>query len=199
MIIWFQNAFKIGGKTLQIRCFKRHVFGFEFWMDFLRFGLRKQRQNRVISAFLSKTQFLWKSLFSPRKNTIFLVRSLEKSTNIGCANAIKNDIEKNASKIEVGKPFGFPKSLKIFLHILFESLQNPSNILSKFDAKPFEFLSKSFQNPSQILTESFEKPLQYLATSSQVFPKTLDTPSKNLSASFQTLSKIPSGILQNCF
>ena len=82
-------------------------------MDFLRFGLRKRRQNRATSALLPKTQFLRKSLFSLGKIIIFLVRSLEKSTKIGCSNAIKNNIEKKNSKIEFGKPFGFPKSLKM--------------------------------------------------------------------------------------
>ena len=82
-------------------------------MDFLCFGLWKRRRNRAICVFLSKTQILQKSLFSLRKITIFLVRSLQKSTKIGCSNALKNNVEKKAWKIEFGIPFGLPKSFKI--------------------------------------------------------------------------------------
>ena len=104
---------KFEEKPFKFDASKQHVFGFEFRMDFLRFGLQKRRQNRAICAFLSKTQILQKSLFSLGKIAIFLVRSLEKSTKIGCSKAMKNNVEKKASKIEFGSPFGPPKSLKI--------------------------------------------------------------------------------------
>ena len=63
--------------------------------------------------FYRKRAFCKNHCFPLRKITIFLVRSLEKSTKIGCSNAMKNNIEKKASRIEFGKPFGFPKSLKM--------------------------------------------------------------------------------------
>ena len=104
---------KFEKKPFKFDASKQHVFGFEFRMDFLRLGVQKRRQNRAICVFLLKTQILQKSLFSLGEITIFLVRGLEKSTKIGCSNAMKNNIEKKASKIEFGKPFGLPKSLKM--------------------------------------------------------------------------------------
>ena len=60
---------------------------------------------------LSKTQILQKSLFSLGKITLFLVRSLEKSTNIGCSicssNAIKSNVKKESSKTEFGSHLAF--------------------------------------------------------------------------------------------
>ena len=112
MIFGLRNAPKILGKTLQIRCFKTTRFWIRILKDFLRFGLRKRRQNLALCALLSKRQFLQKSLFSLRKIIIFLDRSLEKSTKIGWSNAETNNVEQKSSKIEFGKPFGFPKPLK---------------------------------------------------------------------------------------
>ena len=60
-----------------------------------------------------KHKFCKNRCFPLGKMSIFLVRSLKKSAKIGCPNAIKNNIEKKASKIEFGKPFGLPKSLKM--------------------------------------------------------------------------------------
>ena len=111
MIFGLPNAPKIRGKTLQIRYFK--ITRFWIRMAFLHLEVQNQRQNRAICVFLLKTQILQKSLLSLGKITNFLVRSLEKSTKIGCSNAMKNNIEEKASKIEFGKPFGFPKSLKM--------------------------------------------------------------------------------------
>ena len=103
---------KFKEKPFKFDASKQHVFGFEFRMDFLCFGVQKRRQNRAICIFLAKTQFLQKSFFPRWKITIFLVRSLEKSTKIGCSNAMKNKIKQQASKTEFGKPFGLPKFLK---------------------------------------------------------------------------------------
>ena len=62
--------------------------------------------------FYHKRKFFKNHCFPLRKITIFLVRSLEKSTKIGCSNAMKNKIKKKASETKFGKPFGLPKSLK---------------------------------------------------------------------------------------
>ena len=113
MIFELQNASKIQGKTLQIRCFQTTRFGMRILNGFSSFWLLKTRAKSSNLRILSKTPILQKSLFSLGKITIFLVRSLDKSTKIGCSNAMKNNIEEKASKIEFGKPFGLPKSLKI--------------------------------------------------------------------------------------
>ena len=113
---WFLDSKihpKCEEKPFKFDASKQHVFGFEFWTDFLRFGFWKRKKNRAICVFLLKTQILQKLLFSPGKIIIFPVRSLVKSTKIGCSNAMKNNIEEKASKIEFGKPFGLPKSLKM--------------------------------------------------------------------------------------
>ena len=113
MIFGLQNAPKIRGKTLQIRCFKTTRFWIRISNGFSSFSPPKTKAKSSNLRIFIETQILQKSLFSLGEITIFLVRSLEKSTKIGCSNAMKNNIEEKASKIEFGKPFGFPKSLKM--------------------------------------------------------------------------------------
>ena len=113
MILDSKMHLRFEEKPFKFDASKQYVFGFEFRMDFLRFGFQKRRQNQAICVFLLKTQILQKSLFSLRKITIFLVRSLEESTKIGCSNAMRDNIEEKASKIEFGKPFGLPRSLRL--------------------------------------------------------------------------------------
>ena len=83
--------------------------------EWIVFVLASENEGNIEAIFvlLSKTRMLQKSLFSRGKITIFLVRRLEKSTKIGCSKAMKNNVEKKASKIEFGSPFGPPKFLKI--------------------------------------------------------------------------------------
>ena len=113
MIFGLQNAPKIREKTLQIRCFKTTRFWIRILNGFSTFWpLKTKAKSSNLRIFIENTHFA-KTIASLGKITIFLVRSLEKSTKIGCSNAMKNNIEKKASKIEFGKPFGLPKSLKI--------------------------------------------------------------------------------------
>ena len=112
MLFRLQNAAKIREKTLQIRCFKTTRFWIRILNGFSTFWLLKTKaKSSNLRIFIENTNFA-KIIVFP-KITIFLVRSLEKSTKIGCSNAMKNNIEKKASKIEFGKPFGLPKSLKM--------------------------------------------------------------------------------------
>ena len=58
---WFLDSkmhLKFEKKLFKFDASKQHVFGFEFWTDFLRLGLWKRRRNRAICVFLSKTQIL---------------------------------------------------------------------------------------------------------------------------------------------
>ena len=71
MIFGFQNAPKIKEKEIQTRGLTTARFGFDFRMDFLRFGLQKRRQNRASFVSSSKTPILQKSLFSLRGNHYF--------------------------------------------------------------------------------------------------------------------------------
>ena len=79
------------------------------------FVLASENESKIeqFAHFHRKHKFCKNHCFPLGKIIIFLVRSLEKSTKIGCSNAMKNNIEKKASKIEFGKPFGLPKSLKM--------------------------------------------------------------------------------------
>ena len=113
MIFGFQNAPKIREKTLQIRCFKTTCFWIRILNGFSAFWPLKTQEKSSNLCIFFKHKFCKNHCFSLWKITIFLVRSLEKSTKIGCSNAITNNIEKKASKIEFGKPFGLPKSLKM--------------------------------------------------------------------------------------
>ena len=61
---------------------------------------------------LSKTAILQKSLFALWKITIFLVRSLQKSTKIGFSNALKNYVEKKGLTTEFLEPFWASKILE---------------------------------------------------------------------------------------
>ena len=83
--------------------------------EWIFFVLASENEGKIeqFAYFYRKRKFCKNHCFPLRKITIFLVRSLEKSTKIGCSNAMKNNIEEKASKIEFGKPFGFPKSLKM--------------------------------------------------------------------------------------
>ena len=85
-------------------------------VEWIFFVLASENEGKI-EQFLyldRKHNFFAKIIVFPKgKITIFLVRSLEKSTKIGCSNAMKNNIEKKASKSEFEKPFGLPKPLKI--------------------------------------------------------------------------------------
>ena len=77
--------------------------------------LASENEGKIeqFAHFYRKHNFCKNHHFPLGKITIFLVRSLEKSTKIGCSNAMKNNIEEKASKIEFGKAFGLPKLLKM--------------------------------------------------------------------------------------
>ena len=115
MILGFPNPFKIQEKTLQIRCFETT----RFWIRILNglfFVLASENEGKIeqFPYFYWKHEFFKNNCFPLGKIVTFLVRSLEKkSTKIGCSNTMKNNIEKRASKIEFGKPFGLPKFLKM--------------------------------------------------------------------------------------
>ena len=82
-------------------------------MDFFFLASDNESKIEQFAYFYRKHKFCKIHCFLLGKIIIFLVRSFEKSTKIGCSNAMKNNIEKKASKIEFGKPFGLPKSLKM--------------------------------------------------------------------------------------
>ena len=83
--------------------------------EWIFFVLASENEGKIeqLAHFYRKRNFCKNHCFPWGKIIIFLVRSLEKSTKIGCSNAMKNNVKKKASKTEFGKPFGLPKSLKI--------------------------------------------------------------------------------------
>ena len=92
---------------------KQRVFGSDFRLFFLRFGLRKCSLNRVFLVFLSKTPILQKSLFCLSEIAIFQDFGLKKSSQNRYQNAFKNKIEKKGSNIEFRPPFWPRKTSKI--------------------------------------------------------------------------------------
>ena len=82
-------------------------------MDFFFLASDNESKIEQFAYFYRKHKFCKIHCFLLGKIIIFLVRSFEKSTKIGCSNAMKNNIEKKALRTEFGKPFGLPKSLKI--------------------------------------------------------------------------------------
>ena len=83
--------------------------------EWIFFVLASENEGKIeqFSHLDLKRPFCKNHCFPQGKIAIFLVQSLEKSTKIGCSNAVKNNVDKKASKTEFGKPFGLPKSLKI--------------------------------------------------------------------------------------
>ena len=108
-----QNAPKIWGKTLQIRCFKTTRFWIRILNGFSLFRpLKTKAKSSNLCIFIENAHFA-KIIVFPRGNHYFSGSEPRKSTKIGCSNAMQNNIEEKASKIEFGKPFGLPKSLKM--------------------------------------------------------------------------------------
>ena len=99
MIFGFQDAPKLREKTLQIRCFKTTRFWIRILNGFSTFWLLKTKAKwSNLRIFIENTHFA-KIIVFQRGNHYFSVRSLGKSTKIGCSNAMKNNIEKKASKM----------------------------------------------------------------------------------------------------
>ena len=113
MIFGFPNGAKIKEKMLKMRCLKTMFFWIDFYWNFLRFGLRKWSENSMFFGSLSKKLILWKSLFFLRKIAIFLVLSLQKSTNFDVKTLSKITSKKKALKSNLGIDFGFPKPQKL--------------------------------------------------------------------------------------
>ena len=109
----FQNGPKIEEKMLKTRCAKTIHFWINFYWNFLRFGLRKWKENLLFFGSLSKKLILLKSLFFQKKIASFLVLNFQNWTKFRCKIFFENYIGKNGSKIEFGHRFWFPKTTKI--------------------------------------------------------------------------------------
>ena len=107
MIFRLQNALKIRGKTLQIRCFKTTRFWIRISNGFSLFWPPKTKaKSSNLSIFIENTNFA-KIIVFLKGNHYFLIRSLEKSTKIGCSNAMKNNIKKKPRKSNLGSHLAF--------------------------------------------------------------------------------------------
>ena len=112
-VFGLQNGSKIQIKRLKINVEKQHVFGDDFSLKFLHFGLRKWTPNRRFCVPLSKTPILQKPLFLLGEIAIFQVRRLKKTNKNRCKSALQKNIKKKGSKIEFWHPFWSPKTSKI--------------------------------------------------------------------------------------
>ena len=86
---WFKNVLFL---SIAFSAFFSSIWG-PFWKpkiiknfhwNFLRFGLRKWKENSLFFGSLSKKLILLKSLFFQKKIAIFLVSSLQKWTKFRC-------------------------------------------------------------------------------------------------------------------
>ena len=83
--------------------------------EWIFFVLASENESKMsyFRTFIENTHFAKGRCFSKGKIAVFLLRSFQRSTEIRYSNALTNNVEKKAWKIELESPFGPPKSLKI--------------------------------------------------------------------------------------
>ena len=77
--------------------------------EWIFFVLASKNESKIeqFAYVYRKHKFCKNHCFPQEEITIFLVRSLEKSTKMGCSNAMKNNIEEKASKSNLGSHLAF--------------------------------------------------------------------------------------------
>ena len=106
----FQNGPKTEEKILKTRCAETIHFWINCYWNFLRFGLRKWKENSLFFGSLSKKPILWKSLLFQRKITMVL--NFQTWTKFRCNFFSAITSENMALKSNLGIDFGFPKPSK---------------------------------------------------------------------------------------
>ena len=95
------------------RCLKTTHFWIRFLNGFSSFWrLKTKAKSSNFRTLIENANFV-KIMVFPRENCYFCGSQPQKSTKIGCSNAVRNNVEKKTSDVEFGNPFGLPKLLQI--------------------------------------------------------------------------------------